>query len=251
MGRTYLYRSVVPDRIFADRRFADIYDDLDGERGDLDHYELIAEELGAASVLDIGCGTGVLARCLVARGLAVTGVDPAAASLDVARSRPGADRVTWLLGDASTLPPMSVDLATMTGNVAQVFLTDADWSATLTGIRSALRRGGHFVFETRDPVDRGWERWFPAASYRTLRSAGGWIEHWVELLDVVLPLVSFRHVVRFLDSGEVLTSDSTLRFRDRIDVGASLHSHGFSVDDVRGAPDRPGRELVFIARATS
>jgi SAM-dependent methyltransferase len=241
----------VPDRIFEDARFAEIYDDLDGERPDLDHYELIAEELGAASALDIGCGTGVLARRLSARGLAVTGLDPAAASLDVAASRPGADRVAWLLGDPSTLPPMSVDLATMTGNVAQVFLTDAEWSSILAGIHDALRQGGHLVFETRDPVDRAWERWNRAASFATLRSAAGWIEHWVELLEVVFSLVSFRHVVRFLDTGEVLTSDSTLRFRDRDDVTASLLANGFDVDDVRDAPDRPGRELVFLAHATS
>ena len=241
----------MPDRIFEDARFAQIYDDLDGDRRDLHHYELIAEELGAASVLDVGCGTGVLARRLAARGLAVTGLDPAAASLDVAASRPDAARVTWLLGDAPTLPLMSVDLATMTGNVAQVFLTDEEWSATLTGIGHALRQGGHLVFETRDPVDRGWERWNPEASFTTLRSAAGWIEHWVELLDVVLPFVSLRHVVRFLETGEVLTSDSTLHFRDRNNVTASLHSNGFGVDDVRDAPDRPGRELVFIAHATT
>jgi SAM-dependent methyltransferase len=237
----------VADRIFEDVRFAEIYDDLDGDRDDLDHYELIAEELGAASVLDVGCGTGVLARRLAMCGLTVVGLDPAGASLEVAATRPGADRVTWLLGDATRLPPMSVDLATMTGNVAQVFVTDADWSATLTGIRNALRPGGHLVFETRDPADRAWERWNRAASSTTMPSAAGPIEHWVELLDVALPLVAFRHVVRFLRTGDVLTSDSTLRFRGRDDVTASLHANGFSVDDVRAAPDRPGRELVFLA----
>ena len=75
-----------------------------------------------STVLDIGCGTGTLACRLAARGLTVTGVDPAQASLDVARSKPGADRVIWLLGDATTLPPMTVDVVTMTGNVAQVFV---------------------------------------------------------------------------------------------------------------------------------
>jgi hypothetical protein len=45
-----------------------------------------------------------------------------------------------------------------------------------------------------------------------------------------------------------LTSDSTLRFRQRDEVAASLTAAGYLVDEVREAPDRPGRELVFIGR---
>jgi hypothetical protein len=45
----------------------------------------------------------------------------------------------------------------------------------------------------------------------------------------------------------VLTSDPTLRFRTRKAVERSLSTSGFVVDEVRDAPDRPGRELVFIA----
>jgi 2-polyprenyl-3-methyl-5-hydroxy-6-metoxy-1,4-benzoquinol methylase len=40
-------------------------------------------------VLDIGCGTGTFALMLAKRGLEVTGVDPAEASLDVARTKTG------------------------------------------------------------------------------------------------------------------------------------------------------------------
>jgi hypothetical protein len=48
--------------------------------------------------------------------------------------------------------------------------------------------------------------------------------------------------------GTTLTSDSTLCFGRREEVADSLRSAGFDLDDLRGAPDRPGRELVFIAR---
>ncbi|MCW2595204.1 MAG: cypM [Jatrophihabitans sp.] len=47
---------------------------------------------------------------------------------------------------------------------------------------------------------------------------------------------------------EVLPSDSTLRFRERDEVEADLVAHGFVPDEVRDAPDRPGREFVFCAR---
>jgi len=70
----------------------------------------------------------------------------------------------------------------------------------------------------------------------------------VEVTDLGLPLVSFRSTVVFASDGEVLTSDSTLRFRDRAEVEAALVACGFAVDEVRGAPDRPGREFVFFGR---
>jgi 2-polyprenyl-3-methyl-5-hydroxy-6-metoxy-1,4-benzoquinol methylase len=79
----------VTDAIFAEARLADIYDLVEGERDDLDHYLAMATEYDARSVLDVGCGTGTLACLLADRGIEVVGVDPAAASLDVARAKPG------------------------------------------------------------------------------------------------------------------------------------------------------------------
>jgi uncharacterized protein (DUF302 family) len=48
--------------------------------------------------------------------------------------------------------------------------------------------------------------------------------------------------------GTRVVATSTLRFRDRVEVEADLRSAGFDVVDVRDAPDRPGRELVFVAQ---
>ena len=241
----------MPDPIFADPRLAAIYDDVDGDRYDLDHYDAIIDQLGARTVLDIGCGTGTLASRLAARGLTVTGVDPAQASLDIARAKSGADRVTWLLGDATSLPPMTVDVVTMTGNVAQVFVTDEEWAAALAGARASLHDGGHLVFETRDPTHRGWEEWTREHSIAVTDTVAGRVEHWVELTDVALPFVSFQHTFRFIDTGDAVTSKSTLRFRTREEVTAALADSGFRVDAVRDAPDRPGREMVFVARSKS
>ena len=111
----------MPDPIFDDPRLAGIYDHLEESRPDLEVYNAIVDEFAARTVLDFGCGTGTFACLLAARGIGVVAVDPAKASLDVARSKPNADQVRWLLGDATTLPRLDADMATMTGNVAQVF----------------------------------------------------------------------------------------------------------------------------------
>jgi hypothetical protein len=49
----------MPDAAFAEPRLAQIYDPMDPDRRDLDVYAAIAEEFGARSVLDVGCGTGL------------------------------------------------------------------------------------------------------------------------------------------------------------------------------------------------
>ncbi len=240
----------MPDAIFADPRLAEVYDPLDPDRSDLDAYLAMADEFGAGSVLDIGCGTGTFACLLAGRDKVVTGIDPAAASLEVARRKPHAERVRWLNGDARSLPPLQVDLVTMTANVAQVFLTDDDWTATLRAVRSTLRPGGRLVFETRDPARRAWLGWTREQTFVHVEiPVVGAVESWYDLTEVDPPLVSFRTTVFFEADGATITSSSTLRFRSREEITSSLQATGFVVEDVRDAPDRPGLEFVFVAGA--
>ncbi|WP_167109431.1 class I SAM-dependent methyltransferase [Amycolatopsis granulosa] len=237
----------MPDAIFAHPRLAAVYDTFDGPRDDLGHYLAIADELGAERVLDVGCGTGSLAVLLAGRGRTVIGVDPAAASLEIARAKDTTGRVTWIHGDATDVPRAAADLAVMAGNVAQVFVTDEEWSRTLAGIHAALRPGGRLVFETRRPDRRAWEDWAAGEPLVLDVPGAGTVTRRLEVTDVSLPLVSFRFTYRFHDDGAVVTSDSTLRFRDRGEITETLAAQGFRVADVRDAPDRPGAELVFLA----
>ena len=246
-----VHDGAVPDPIFADPRLAALYDIVDDDRSDLDVYVAIVEELNASTVLDVGCGTGTLACLLAQRGIEVVGLDPAAASLDVARRKPSADRVRWIHGDASSAPPLGVDLVVMTGNVAQVFFDDADWQRTLNALGRAVGDGGWLVFETRDPARRAWEQWTEEHTYRSIISPGvGEVSTWIELVEVREPLVSFRHVHRFARDGSEITSDSTLRFRERDEIARDLDDAGFWLRSVRDAPDRPGLEFVFFAQRT-
>jgi ubiquinone/menaquinone biosynthesis C-methylase UbiE len=236
-----------PDPLFADPRLAVLYDVLDDDRSDLELYEAVVREVGASTVVDIGCGTGSLAVRLAAQGRRVVGVDPARASLDVARSKPCGDQVEWLHGDATALDgrPIEADLAVMTGNVAQVFVDDVDWAQTLAAVHGCLRAEGWFVFETRRPEVRDWEHWDIAPRSVELPS-GESIVFSLTVTAVEPPLVTFESTT--VIAGERVRSTSTLRFRERAEIERDLATAGFRVQDVRDAPDRPGKELVLLAR---
>jgi SAM-dependent methyltransferase len=229
---------------FDDPRIAGVYDRFDSDRSDLDAYLAIVAELGASRVLDLGCGTGTFAIMLASSGLDVVALDPAGAMLDAARAKPGADRVRWVRGDAAAAPSdLYVDVVTCTGNAVQAILEDSDWRRTLDAVRALLVPDGHFVFETREPSLRAWESWNREQSYVVVDG----MESWDEVTRVEWPLVTFDSTTVFPNGARVVAT-SSLRFRERAEVEADLRAAGFFVSDVRDAPDRPGRELVFIAR---
>ena len=62
--------------------------------------------LAGKSVVDVGCGTGNAALMAAERGAVVTGVDPAARLLEVARERAAAEQVevNFVAGDAASIP---------------------------------------------------------------------------------------------------------------------------------------------------
>ena len=194
------------DAHFEVPRLAEIYDPLDPDRSDLDAYAAVAGEFSARAVLDIGCGTGTFACLLAGRGLQVTAADPAAASLGVARRKPGAGLVRWVDADATALPPLQVDLVTMTGNVAQVFVTDEEWAAVLAAVHEALRPGGRLVFESRDPAQQAWLEWNRGQTYRrAVFPDAGPVQTWIDLTKVEGSLVSFRTTFVFAPAASSLT----------------------------------------------
>lgn len=149
-----------------DRRLVELYDDDNPDGPDHDFWRALADESGAHSIIDLGCGTGILTVTLAGPGRRVVGVDPSATMLDRARGRPGAETVTWVHGDSRQLPETSADLAVMTGNVAQ-HIDDQDWARTLRDLRGALRHGGTLAFESRNPAAEAWRGW--TSTERTTR----------------------------------------------------------------------------------
>lgn len=245
----------MPDAIFAHPRLARVYDPLDPDRSDLNTYVDLVDEFGAAAVLDVGCGTGTLACLLASQDVRVLGVDPAAASVAVAQTKADADAVEWAVGTvlevaADPIHRAHYDLATMTANVAQVFLGDDEWLSALRAIRACLRPGGHLAFETRVPADRAWERWTEELTRQVVDVAGeGPVEDWVQVTAVDGELVTFESPTIFLTEGERIDSTSTLRFRTEEALRASLAQAGYVDIEVRDLPYAPGRGWLFVGRA--
>ncbi len=245
----------VADEIFADEKFARLYDAFNAWGPGDDFYLALARKLGGPT-LDLGCGTGMLA-CRIAEEIApVAGVDPAEGMLHIARSRPGAERVEWIKGDARTLDlKRQFSLIYLTGHAFQVFLTDADSVAMLTTAARHLAPGGCLAFDTRNPAAKAWLAWTPQESRGIAEIAGlGRIEESVDTtFDEATGIASIAHRYRFLDQGSEQIGQSRIRFIDADHLAGLIAAAGLRIDSCHGWWDgRPcspeSEEFIVIAK---
>jgi SAM-dependent methyltransferase len=233
--------------------FQGAYDELNPADDDYRFYAALGAPADVSRAVDLGCGTGTLARMLASDIASVVGVDPDAEMLRVARSKDPEGRVDWRLGYSDVLEPESTEFAVMSGHVAQVFVEDDDWLAALRDLRRALVPGGLLAFESRNPRARRWEAWTRELTLRTVETSEGVVEFWHETAVVDLPRVSYDTLTRNLCTGEATTNRDALAFRDERALRASLEHVGFEVDHVYGdwnrtAPTTISPELIVIAR---
>ncbi|MGZ5912100.1 MAG: class I SAM-dependent methyltransferase, partial [Reyranella sp.] len=90
------------DEVFENPLFASLYDYFNDWDVCDDFYLELALQTGG-SVLDLGCGTGLLACRIAQEGLTVTAADAGEGMLGVARSRASAGRVSWIKAPGQTL----------------------------------------------------------------------------------------------------------------------------------------------------
>jgi trans-aconitate methyltransferase len=104
-------------------------------------------------VLDVACGTGVLACCAderVGSGGSVTGLDANPQMLEVARRKPC--RVTWIDGRAELLPFDDDVFDAVVSQFGLMFFDDR--AAALREMKRVLRPGGRLAVAVCDAVDR-------------------------------------------------------------------------------------------------
>jgi 2-polyprenyl-3-methyl-5-hydroxy-6-metoxy-1,4-benzoquinol methylase len=132
-------------------------------------------------VVDIGCGSGELVRCLIADGYAASGIDVSQEQVALARA---AGRDTVRQGDyRELLGEYRGELAAVTATDLLEHLTKPEVLATFDAVTAALRPGGRFVARVPNAVspfgghirygDFTHETWYTARSVRQLAAAAG------------------------------------------------------------------------------
>lgn len=200
------------------------------------------------TVVDLGCGSGILLRELGRAGYATVGIDPSPAMLGLARAASPAARLLQAPAERAKLPPC--DAVTAIGEIL-CYLPPAATSETglprlLGRVFDALRPGGVFVFDAL-VADRN-----DLMCYRTWRQG----EDWAVLSDVdedgakerlTRRITTFREV-----KGAWRRSQEThvLRVFPRKALEGALRQAGFSVrvSPCFGLMRLPPRRLCFRAR---
>ena len=236
--------------MYSDAEAAALYDVLNPwHPGDEFYLPLV---MTAPSALDIGCGTGTVLRAARASGHPgrLVGVDPDGAALGVARQRRD---VEWLQTTAASMPFVAeFELATMTGHAFQCLVTDEELRASLAAVHRALRRGGRFAFETRNPAVRPWDEWAAAPPREVVDPAGRALVVSHQVLSVDGDVVTFTETTSDPDGTPLRVDRTTLRFLGLPDLAGLLTDAGFALHRQYGGwsgePFGPGsREIVTVA----
>ena len=100
------------------------------------------------SLLEVGCGGGLLSEELAALGFAVTGVDPSRESIDAARkhARRAAGKIDYQVAHGESLP--FKDSAFDAVACCDVLEHVPQWEAVLAEVARVLRPGGVLLFDT-------------------------------------------------------------------------------------------------------
>ncbi|WP_017583812.1 class I SAM-dependent methyltransferase [Nocardiopsis valliformis] len=238
--------------MYSDDDLAALYDVLNPWAACDDFY--LSRVMAAEAVLDVGCGTGMMLHRARQEGHTgrLFGIDPDAPSLRRARTRQDVEWVECRAADIAWKGEF--DLAFMASNAFQVFVTDDELRDSLAAIRAALTPGGRFVFGTRNPQARAWERWTPENAAEVVDHNGRElrVEHRIESVAEGVVTMTETTATR---AGEPLRVDrSVLRFLDTAGIDRFLAGAGFEVaerygDWQQGPLTGASGDIITVARA--
>lgn len=214
-----------------------VYDQVNRWAKDDEFFLEILKRINVKEIADLGCGTGRLTLHFAKAGYHVTAIDPNEEAIEYAKKKECLGEVAWIVGDSSTLEANTFDAVIMTANVAQVFLTDRNWLQVAADVYRALKPGGHFIFDTRNPLAKVWEEWAkdltPDVAVHPV--SGEPLEIWTEYEGFIDDIFTFYETVKNARTDEILIRKKMqLKFRTQEDIYKSLQQVGFSHSQVYG-----------------
>ncbi|WP_026906867.1 class I SAM-dependent methyltransferase [Paucisalibacillus globulus] len=214
-----------------------VYDQINHWGKDDEFFLSLLKKANVKKIADLGCGTGRLTSQFAKLGYRITAVDPNKEAIEYAKNKEYPGEVTWIVGDSSNLQTDAFDTVIMTANVAQVFLTDQSWQQVISDAFRALKPGGHFIFDTRNPLARVWEQWEKdrTPDVAIHQETGEPLEIWTEYDGFVGDIFTFYETVKNANTDEMLIREKIqLKFRTKEEIHNSLQQVGFSQIQVYG-----------------
>ncbi|EHU5191264.1 class I SAM-dependent methyltransferase [Vibrio parahaemolyticus] len=202
------------------------------------HYDIafitrLIEETNARSVLDVCCGSGIVTIPVSEQLNEAVGIDISEGMLkhakDKAKSR---SNLRFLHLDATQFSlGKKFDLAIMTGNAFQAFLSDEMLAGALSSISKHLEKGGRLVFDTRLPtpenleLDNEMALWqtYVSPTYGEVNYLGMKAEY--DLQTSIMYLKKERH----FEGGAIEYSSIDLKYRLLEDIEVFLEQAGFRI----------------------
>ncbi len=210
-------------------------------------------------VLEIACGTGLVALPIASRGLPVTGIDLARPMLVYARLKAAQQglSIDLIQADARQLHfDKRFSFIILTGNAFQAFLQRADQERLLASVKRHLAPHGIFAFETRNPSGHNLndqpeeELWF---TYRNVQGQSVNVSG-TQRYDPLTQIMHWTTHRRWSASGENRTTTRiACRFTYPQELEALLHYNGFDIvaqygDWNKGGLTVTSEEIISVCR---
>lgn len=207
-----------------------VYDQLNQWGKDDDFFMELLESTQSKTIADLGCGTGRVTVEMAKAGYDVAAIDPDKEAIHYAKQKEYAHDVTWIVGDSADLKPEAYDAVIMTANVAQVFITDKSWQTVVQDAYFALKPGGHFIFDTRNPKAKAWEEWEKDNTVDKIQdqNTGDTLILWDEYEGLNGPVFTFYEKVKNEKTNKIIEDKVQLIFRSYEELSESLYFAGFT-----------------------
>jgi ubiquinone/menaquinone biosynthesis C-methylase UbiE len=239
---------------FTDPRLTALYDQINPFGQDSEFFCELAKKLHAQTIIDLGCGSGLLTCELAKRGHNVIVIDPSEAMLAIARDKVDREQVKWIVGSFEQMKALKANMVLMTSHVAQFFLDDSEWENMLQSSYDTLENDGYLVFDIRRFSNPPFPT-FPTKEcpQRIENTSLGAVQWWCELVAIENKRVSYELHYFFESTGEKIVSINELIFRSQNEITQELFHIGFTIETIYGNWDgnsvsSTSSEMIFVAR---